>query len=266
MNIVEYPSYLPYHRKEDLLNYLEHKAPLPTFSFVNKIIITSNESYGNAIRSVNKQATFTENSLNVSIAKTINDIIVIKDFVIEHILRQTPEVEECHFTLFHEIGHSKDYSIRIHKSYTLTRPYRVKNLTEYYANIILDEIAANSFAAKFIDVQTFNALVNKRQSDIQNSLNALRNQMMPISENGKFEIAGEVWVIIYKILEIYTLSFYQKPKENIPLPIKLKRVLREKTFSQLLNRYPNWNTTDFEYLENIWMTLLKDHKLDKYLL
>jgi len=262
MIILQYPDLKTYSKKNELLDKLSNYISIGNLDFIEKIIVASNENYGNAIIMLDSNSTYTNNRNNIGIAKTIGKIIIIKDYVLDNFINNFDNAES-HFTIFHEFGHSKDNSIRTTSNLeTLSRPFSVDNVTKYYSSIILDEFAANMFASNFITDSIFDSLYLNKCDDLQNTLNGFSSYHRSLNEDDKFNLSGDIWILIYKLLEIYSLAFFLKKIHKVLLPKELKRMRLKKLLKSLYRRYPNWNNIDNKNLEKLWWRILHRVKIN----
>ena len=152
---------------QEILELYIYDIQLP--NHVLELVITEFDQYENAIKEIDSNATYTENIDYVGFGKTIynqkmgKSSIVIRNNLLITIFEnfgKSNQLDDWNeigllsiFTIIHEVGHTLDYSTRGYKekNLLLTMPFRLSKVVNVYLEEILNEIAANVFARKYMN-------------------------------------------------------------------------------------------------------------------
>jgi hypothetical protein len=247
---------------------------------IDKYVITEDQNYEFVVSQIDPTATVSNNDSVVGIAKTVynqqtkKSSIIIKSHQIVPIIdglnsgieinNWTIEQLNALYTSLHEFGHAKDYIKRpAFKSYSLSRPFSLKNVSNYYSEIITDEIGAN-FCAKEIVPERFKKmgrgnLINHVKTAYKELMDFVASREPIFNEKECFNLIGYISIVILKLQEV----FIYRIVENEPLVQSFEiKVLYEITdwLRKLELSYPNWGNLESQY-ERIMRVIIESLSL-----
>lgn len=230
MKIELYPEIsTPNEFKKAVKNLIEFYVPdINLDSIVDRIILAEYDYYGDAIKSINNESTFTETNGYIGIAKTIHlheinkSSIVIRNNLIANIFDDYSKDDNLSNwsesglqslnTLIHEIGHAFDYQLRSTDSINLSyrNPFQLEKLIDIYVPEILSEIAANNFSRKYVGASFEELLRKQLQGELRafhKEINKLKTELnYHTTDKVKFEFSEIILYMLFRLQEYFCYS------------------------------------------------------------
>jgi hypothetical protein len=229
MNIEFSPKVIGEEQVTNLLNNFFFQICGNEFdNLIDRYIITEEEVYESVVKQVDSTATVTNNDEFVGVAKTIfhtnskkstiiiktHQLIPIFEGINSHTSINSWSQSQLNalFTTLHEFGHARDNITRPHEGLNKpNRPFRLKQVCDYYHHILLCEIGAN-ICAQTIIPSIFRIIgrddeIGTIYTSHTKLLEFINTKSVILDENSCFNIIGMIAAIILKIQEVYLHRF-----------------------------------------------------------
>ena len=236
-------------------------------SFVRRLILVGDQDYQGAINLIDPKEGFTNSADFLGVGKTIaisdhESDVVVRAIVPALFIKQEGtyfdfpvETKFFAYTLFHEIGHCEDNSIR--KSFSTSKPtiqrYKVVDFFRHCVKVLVqNEMAACFLSQKFVDEEVFPVMTKSFLEYKEQRLTEISNSKNSRDLEKTFEsISVSFWLISSDLSKLVGYSFERKFDS---MWITGDKTLDEaaQVLRNALRLYPNWNEEVFENLKDLF--------------
>lgn len=260
-------------------------------SDIGKIIIADKQNFADAIYSIDKNETYTSNNILSGIGKTIPIKVnegIINNIVFNRVVFDAcfyglntysnfnewdPETYIMYYVLHHEFAHCYDNKTRLNFEKPLLRDvdnlFKVKNVSNYYFNILIGEYSACFYSAYSVlksmvnyEISNFNSYINSFLFEIENRKNRYKIDSRELY-NIAFNVAELYWLILvqYSKLNAYITGNHLLNDiditKNLSVNSDSKNILLgfQKIINQEWNYYPTISSKLSEKCKEIWYDL-----------
>lgn len=261
---------------------------------IDKVILSDESSYGEAIRSIDENEKFTKRDSALGVGKTIpiftddgavtNSIIVRLEHFIAYLggINQRENgvtnsfqkhIDQTHYIFAHELGHCKDHNLRKNRPLVseeqLKKHFKIESFKNYQCYMLEGEFAASAHSAFAISPDFF----KDQQAFFNGEIRKFINDLRPM-KNGYDDTPEYISKIAYNATSVFWYSLIEHSKlvgslllnpnlSKEPISLwddispKSESVMREfhQWLSEKWNLYPSWGDSFRDEACDFWFRL-----------
>ncbi|MBF0433295.1 MAG: hypothetical protein HQK83_18595 [Fibrobacteria bacterium] len=271
----------------DIIDSYAKKIGFST-EYIEDIVVTDEEHYNQALETYTKAnnapakgiAEFARTCFHEPEKNVFRSSIVFRTELVESVLAigkkksEDLSVDEMSFKylVYHELGHCLDNKNRKNlacKESEQINKFNINELFEHYSELLLSELAASFFSARAMSPE----LYQQNMLSVVNGIAGRFKKLDKIKEDYTdkpahlFKMAmassSAFWVILVHYSNLIGSRLNNEELSGIQLEVwpeasKISHSLIlefEKMVCLLWNKYPDWQTEDYNFLVNIWKFL-----------